>query len=91
MSFRAALEGKVLIGMFEIPATFPLIPFGFDIPAGLCGRVDPNTAVVFMAAMGAGIVQPIRYRVHSFTSSRVEFAISSFAAPPDTIYILIVS
>lgn len=80
----------MLIGVFDDLIIFPTIIFGFDIPTKFGGRLDINRAVVFMSMERNGFVSPLRYRIHSFTTSRVEFEVDTISAQ-ETIRVLIVS
>lgn len=89
MSFRQALNGKMLIGVFN-DMTSSGATLGFDIPTQFGGKIDPNKAVAFMSVEDPA-AGSFSYRISSFTSSRIEFVPSTVVNVGDVVRVTIVS
>lgn len=90
MSFRTALDGKMIIGTFSGINADADVLFQFDFPGKYIGKINPKTAVVFFSVEDFNSTGDFRYVIYEFTTSHIQIAASFRVDPEDILRLLII-
>lgn len=86
MAFRAALNGKVMIGKFT---GFTTASVTIPIPGDLVGRFTAEDSAIMVSVQDPNGTRTWGYRIDSFTRSEVQMTFDAALEAADILHVMI--